>query len=541
MVAFLSILIGALMTELSSAFLVSNTLDGRMQREATDSSAVELGLYQLANSAVPPVCVRDSRGPWFVASLNGSPAAVTQSCTSIVPDSNNALAAGSFRVNGYHEVTAVHNGYVVGDQSGIVRSYPFGSTVAEWSIATGAPVTGTPFALPDPGDYPDIGLAVPSASTTTACGGHCVLLYNQRATGTPPFACALAADGQVTGQPAGEVAPTGTTPYFPGFIFFGDAAGSFLVMDGASDGTCTEEAAVDSLGGSVVGQPLVYTGTTTKHAGTTTRTAEIFALVTSTTATWVQELQYSETTSSSGTTRALVAVSPTTGVPVGGQAGESGPSAAPPPMGGTVRFAVVGATGQIATMRISVTSSPQGPEYTVGNGSTNAVGGPVVAAPYWCPCPGGDAIGVGSTNGSFFMYDTNLNLTHRFRGTAAIRTTPAADANGDWYFGADDGNVYDVEVPATGMPMFNAAVFPGGGMVLSSPIEAGCGTELCVYFGSTAQSSMVRIGTIRIIDLQACVTSAPSTVSCSASPRLWARARIGPAGISVVGWSYYSP
>lgn len=546
MVAFLSILIGALMTELSSAFLVSSALNGRVQREATDNSAVELGLYQLANSAVPPVCVRDNRGPWYVGSLNGNPAAVTQSCTGIVPDADVALPGGAYNVNGMHEVTAVHNGFVVGDSNGMLRSYPFGSSSAEWTIATGGAVTGPALGLPDPNDYPDIGLAVPDADSSTGCSGHCVMLFNQRATGAPSRVCVMPSVSTVINQPAAEVAPSGS-PSFPSYVFFVDSDGHLYVYDGSSDGSCAAQADLEtSLGGTIVGQPLVYTGVSTSKSSTDTKTADIFAVVSGPTWTNLDEWQYAETTSASGTTKSLVAVA-STGIPVDGQASVSGPSGAPS-LGATVRLAVAGASGQTAFGRITVSSSKQGPVYALSSSGGPGVGGPVVAAPYWCHCPGGDAIGVGSANGSFYLLDTSLNLTHDYSVGAPIRTTPTADVNGDWYVGADDGNVYDVEVPTTGMQMFNAAVFPLGGAIRSAPVEGACGTGICLYFGSsTAGGAFVKIGTIRIIDLRACVTSAPSSVSCSANPRLWTRAKIGPAalvggsGISVQGWSYYSP
>jgi len=64
-IAFLAILLGSIMSELTSSFLVSRTLVTRVQREATVTSAVEVGIHQLQSSAAPAVCARDSRGPWF--------------------------------------------------------------------------------------------------------------------------------------------------------------------------------------------------------------------------------------------------------------------------------------------------------------------------------------------------------------------------------------------------------------------------------------------------------------------------------------------
>ena len=547
MVAFLSILIGALMSSLSTSFVISNHLNDRLQREATDSSAVELGLYELANSSVPPVCARDSRGPWFVASLNGSPAAVTATCTAIVPDANVILSGGSYTVNGIHEVTAVHNSYIVGDKDGWLRSYPFGGTSSEWSVATGGAITGPPLAQPDASDYPEVELAVPDARVSGGCAGHCVELYTQRATGAPTLSCVMASAATVSSQPAAEASPS-FSPNFPTYVFFGDAGGGLYVYDGSTDGSCAKQTEQQGLGGAVVGQPLVFTGSSTAKGQLLTTTAYVFVVVSSSSATQLQEWQYSETTSQvGGTTKALTEITAVE-LPIGGQASESAPTSAIPTVGTTIRFAAAGASGQVAIGSISVGSSKRSPTYVLNASSAVAVGGPVASAPYWCVCPGGDSIGLGSTNGTFYLLDANLNVTHQYVGGSPIRTTPAADANGDWYFGADDGKVYDVEVPATGMQMFNAAVFALGGAIRGSPVEGGCGTGLCLYFGSsTAGSAFVRLGTVRVIDLRSCVTSSPATTSCAVNPRLWARAKIGaPAivggtGISVLGWSYYSP
>lgn len=69
-----------------------------------------------------------------------------------------------------------------------------------------------------------------------------------------------------------------------------------------------------------------------------------------------------------------------------------------------------------------------------------------------------------------------------------------------------------------------------------------------MYFGSsTAGGYFARLGSTRIIDLNACVSTASGSTSCAANPRLWAHLEVGsPAivggrGVYVQGWSYYSP
>jgi hypothetical protein len=176
----------------------------------------------------------------------------------------------------------------------------------------------------------------------------------------------------------------------------------------------------------------------------------------------------------------------------------------------------------------------------------------VTRAPYWCHCPSGEVIGVGDTNGTLYLLDGGLNPLWHYDGiadgTPAINTTPVADANNDWYFGADDGYVYDVEIPFSGAQMFKAARFGPGGAIRSSPVEVDCSSGPCLYFASTTSGGyFVRLGSTRVSDLRACVTSSPGSLACAVNPRLWARVTVGPPsvvggqGISVSGWSYYSP
>jgi hypothetical protein len=163
---------------------------------------------------------------------------------------------------------------------------------------------------------------------------------------------------------------------------------------------------------------------------------------------------------------------------------------------------------------------------------------------------------VGSSNGVLYLLTPSLAVAHTYDGTPdgrpAINTTPRADEDGDWYFGADDGYVYDVEVRADGSsPLFKAARFGPGGAIRSSPIVGGdaeCGDGPCVYFGSsTAGTYLARIGETRILDIRACVSVADGSTTCAVDPRLWARVEvglpniIGGSGVYVMGWSYYSP
>jgi hypothetical protein len=544
-VAFLSILIGALMTELTSSFLISGTLVNRMQVEATATSAVELGIHQLQGGSVPPVCARDSRGPWFLT-LNGNPAAVTQTCHEIVPDAVTQLDPGTFTVDGIHDTTAGRNRYLLSTDSGVLRSYPFGQAgPASWSLLIGGRPTAPPKPMVDSGGSPV--LLIPVADPD--CGGYCVALFNDPG-GRPAFRCDMPALTPAS-TPAAEVSASGSLN-FPDYAFFGTSgtAGSIYVYDANARGSCQQQASAP-LGGAAVGAPLVFPGLVDSNGKDTSISEEIFVVVTDSNSTDLQHWRYTEETqtchgcgSVTTTTMRLVATLPLTSA-LGANATGYAISSTVPTRGATLNLVVSSASGKLALVRIVVGS---GPSYAVPPvAATISLTGGVTHSPYWCHCPGGqNLIGVGTANGLLYVLNNALAVQWTYDGQPdgwpAINTTPMADANGDWYFGASDGSVYDVEIPVSGPQMFKAAKFGPGGAIGSSPVVGMCSSGPCLYYGSTtAGSYFARLGTTRVIDLQACVSSASGSTTCAANPRLWARAEIGSRGVYVQGWSYYSP
>jgi hypothetical protein len=547
-VAFISILIGGLMTELTSSFLASRVVATRVAREATVTSAVELGISQLQSRSVPASCAKD-RGSSQFLSLNGSPAAVTHACSAIVPDLTAAIAPGAFSVDGIHDTTAGRNRYLIGDSSGRLYSYPFGQTAPSWSILLGGALTAPPLAKLDTSNFPD-SLLVPVAEPGSACGGHCVELFDE-GSGTPGLRCTMGASSAVNGQPAAEVT-SGGSANFPDYVFFGDSGGHLYVYDASSNGGCSRTVAPASLGGAVVGTPLVFPGTVTRRGRVTTTTDEIFVLTTNGTSTVLHEYLYSE--ASDG--EVSFNEDDTQNLAVGGSAIGYDTSSTLPTPGSTISLVVAGATGRLAIGRIRVNSNKSGATYSISAGPSANLPGAISHSPYWCHCPDQDLIGVGSTNGFLYLLSTGLIVSWTYDGLAdgrpAINTSPAADANGDWYFGADDGSTYDVEIPVTGQQMFKAATFGPGGPIRSSPVVGGgadgCGSGPCLYFASsTSGGYFVRLGATRIIDLRACISTASGSRTCAANPRLWAQVEVGlPAvvgarGVYVQGWSYYSP
>jgi hypothetical protein len=552
-VAFLSILVGALMTELTNSFLISRTHVARMEREATLTSAVEVGIHQLQIRSVPPNCARDA-GSLPSLSLNGSPASVTLTCNGIVPDMTTALAPGSFVVDGMHDTTSGRNRYLVADAAGAASrlyAYSFGQTSPSWSLGLQGALTADP--LPKPGS-PAVLLA-PVARANSGCAGHCVALYSDGG-GAPVLRCIMPASTIVAGKPAIEAPANGN---FPSYAFFAGSGsgGALYVYEASAAGGCVQKAA-QNLGAGAVGAPLVFPGPSRQRAEVTTTTDDIFVLVSDGTSTNLQHWQYQEAVDSdSGVvtktltqvgTRSLTAL-------VGGRAVGYAISSNVPTNGAILTLAIAGASGRMGIAKITVSS---GPSYAVTTGAGIALATAISRPPYWCTCPGGQTlIGVGGASGRLYLLNPLLIIEWTYDGAADgfpdINSTPIADGNGDWYFGADDGYVYDVEVPAGPPPgqLFKAARFGPGGAIRSSPIVGttiGCSPGPCLYFGSsTAGSYFARLGITRVVDLQACVSSDPCSTTSVPNPRLWARVEVGsPAivggrGVYVQGWSYYSP
>ena len=550
-VAFMSILVGALMTELTNSFLVSRTLSTRVEREATVTSAVELGIHQLQTSSVPHVCAQDARGPWFLT-LNGSPSAVSETCTAIIPDLATSLSTSAVTVDGVHNTTAGRDEYIAATSSGRLNAYSFGQTSARWSVALGGTMTASLLPMVDSDGLPE--LMVPEAMAGSGCGGHCVVSMHYGA-GTPSFHCSMPASSAVTAPPAVEASPTGIRN-FPDYVFFaGSGAGANLyVFDGGADHTCGPRAST-ALTGGVIGAPLVFPGVVSIKGNSSSVSDEIFVLQGDGTASALAHWRYTEAVDKAGElTISLSEVASLSLTPqLGGSLAGYATSAASLARGGSITMAIAGTSGRIVLVRIS---ERNGPAYAMSLIGATGLSGGVTAPPFWCHCPGQDLIGVGSSNGVLYLLGTGLTILWSYNGAAdgspAIVSRPAPDVNGDWYFGAADGYVYDVEIPLSGQQMFKAARFGPGGQIRSSPVVGGasddCGPGPCLYFGSSSAGLFfVALGNTRVIDLRACISTAANSTTCYANPRLWARVEVGPAsvvggtGVSVQGWSYYSP
>ncbi len=518
-VAFLAIIAGALMTELSTNFLLSNALVNRVGTEATVNSAAELALSQLQNTALNSGCPTPS-----ALTLNGQTAAVSVvSCAPVVdqrslPALRSIASSAPFFIDASHVNVSGRDEYLAGDSGGAVFAYQYGQTSASWSLSLGGSVTGPPIAMPDVSESPNISDLVPISGATPppasgpACGSACVALLVE----DPPAApngqpqCYMTTAAPVTTAPA----PGGAS--FPALAFLGDASGRLYAESATETGLCAEQNRVQTPYGPVVGGPIILANGSK---------AEVFVVVDGPQS---HLLHYTYSSGRFGSLQDDLRLSTSGAI---GLAVEQ--NTAP------TRLAVTFSSGVVAILQIDSGFEPS----TV---AVSSVGSGVSDDPYWCHCPAGNLIGVAGTNGALYVLDTNLNLYASYAGGSPIRTSPSADGGGDWFFGADDGRLYAVQKPTGSTAMVLAGGWPYGraGAIRSSPIAAACPAGICIYFGSVDSNLYLVSLDARDAVLTTCISTAPPACS-GANPRLWTRVEVGVAGspqtVHVQGWSYYSP
>jgi hypothetical protein len=547
-VAFLAILIGGLLTQLTDAFVLSRDLATRVQNEATVSSAVELTINQLQsdvkNGAVPASCAQDARKPPGTLTLNGRSAVVRQEkCTAILPEVARSLAAGSFNVDGFHDTLV--NRYLVVNSSGTMYSYNFSTGTQGWQVAIGGQPTAPPSTMV--GANNSVYILAPVTNR--------LVVLNGPGGSAPTIRCSLAASGTVQTATAGVA--------FPRYVFFGDSSGKLYVYDTTSSNCGPAALTSKTVGGRVIGAPLVFSS----DPGESGSSDEVFILVTSSSGTSLQHWRYAEVCNDGegegggNCDNGRGNRQPT--LTSAGSISLNGPNAVGYDISGNaLPMSLIVATSSGRLDLAQITSS-----FNMSARASTTIPSTVASPPSWCSClvkapsTKQTLVGVGGANGTLYLYlvGNNLNsltLTYQYDGQAdgrpAINTSPMADSNGEWYFGASDGYVYDVEIPVTTaqtapFAMFKAARFGPGGAIASSPIVGACPSGPCMYFGSSSAGSyFARIGITRVSDLRACLSSADGS-TCVGIPQLWARAQVGPAtiwganGVYVQGWSYYSP
>ena len=540
-IAFLSIIGSALMSEISSQFLMTRNLVDQVTAQATVQSGMENAIAQLQARVVPFRCSTDQPNPIVLpAAVNNQWAAASQiTCRGIVPDAVRGLAAGGFTVDGTHVAIGAHRIYLVGDQNGNVYSYQFGQTAQLWTSSVSQAVTAPPNEMAFGGHFV---AAVPNGASVTFVNDF----GSSASTG-----CSVWTNSAVRARPGFG----GTS--FPTYTFFGDDSGSLYVADPSCQAQALPSAA---LGGRVVGSLLVLPGTVTTNQSVgacpdggdtevrvTTTTVDVIALVSSGSSSTLADIAYAQDVAGSDIDTCWITNSTRT-LSFGGATGVSFFAS------GNKTLAAVGfAGGQLQLATITASSAqgrPSGFTYSLAVGQSVLLGGAISRSPSWSP----NGSEVGAADGqSLVIFDSGLKQLFRYDGTAAINSSPAADIRGDWYFGADDGYVYDVEPPATGSAMFKAARFGPGGRIGSSAIVGspsdGCPGNVCMYFGDASMGSyFAQVGNIRVMELKSCITSGSGSTSCVSpsanNPSLWARLEVGDPtymqgrSVNVIGWAY---
>ncbi|HEX7263367.1 MAG TPA: hypothetical protein VF383_04225, partial [Candidatus Dormibacteraeota bacterium] len=116
------------------------------------------------------------------------------------------------------------------------------------------------------------------------------------------------------------------------------------------------------------------------------------------------------------------------------------------------------------------------------------------------------------------------------------------DGLGDWYFGASDGNLYEVQKQGQGIAPIGT-YGTAGAPIGSSPVVGACQVGVCVYLASADTHAYEVSLDARNAVLTACI-SAQNMTCTGTNPRLWTRAEIGVSGnpqmVHIQGWSYYA-
>jgi hypothetical protein len=509
--AFLAIIAGALGTEISTNFLLSNALVNRVKTEATVNSAAELAINQLQGTPLNQTC--PGLGSYTV---NQQMAVVAYKSCALVVDRRTVQAQGGqdfvsvasssqFNVDGTLAQLGGLNDYVVGDSGGTVFAYGYGSAVPRWRRSLGGSVTGSPLVTLDPdnsGQFLDL---IPMSGCATST--FCVIVLSDNGGPNPSPRCSMPTVSAVVSRPAAG-------SRFPNNAFFGDTSGNIYAFDtsAAADGDCTTFVTA-SVANRVVAGPVVFA-----CGGCGSPTDYVFVLTTTGGSSSLARLTYTQNGLSNPTG--------SINFPWANAKGMAFDAA-------SMRLAISFGGGQVALVQLN------------SGGGMSQAASPVTLptgisrAPYWS----GSLIGIGGQNGSLYVLDTSLNTYASYTGSRRIDTTPVADGAGDWYFGASDGRFYEVQKLGAGTTMtlavsFGAASAPFG----SSPVIAMCPAGICIYVGSLDARAYLIPLDARDAVMTACINSCAGT---GPNPRLWTHIQVGVAGnsqtVHVQGWSYYSP
>ena len=512
MTAFIAIISGALMTELSTNFLVSHTMLNRVANQATDNSAIELALSRLQATQLNAPCPSLP-----TATLNNLTASATYlSCWPTVdvrsPQFKQIGSSNApFNVDGAHVQLGQLNDYIVGDAAGNVFDFPFGSATERWSLDLDGAVTAPPLVLARPGhsgQYLDV---IPlSSSPSCPMDGSCLnVTIDDTSFATPSQLCMI-----TTSSGAAPATQPAASPSVRGLVYFADGAN--LEADDLAGTACASKSSATISGNRpVVAGPIAFACA----SGCGQVVDYIYAVVSTASSSRLVEYTYDpkDGLESAGSWP----------LPWANASGIALQSATLP-----AGLAITFGGGGVALYRIG----SNGPTFL----NSQQVGGGIADAPYWCgSC---SLFGVGAQDGALHLFNSSLNPVPSYAGTgSAIDTTPATDGAGNWYFGADDGYVHEVQNQGGQMVEVNRYGDLGAA---GSSVEVGaCTTGICIYLGTLGNRLYLVPLNARDAVISACITTSPPTCS-GANPHLWANVEVGdrksPATVHVKGWSYYS-
>lgn len=512
MTAFIAIISGALMTELSTNFLLSHNLMTRMTNQATVNSAIESSLSQFQatplNSGCPSLQSVNLNSSWATPAYT--------SCWPTVdvrsPQFNRiASSSGTFSIDGTHPQLSGLNDYVVGNAAGTVFDYRFGSKMPRWTLSLGGSLTGPPLVMPNPDFSSQFLVLIPLSGPACSPFSYCLNVRSDDNTAkTPSLRCTIAASGgAVLSQPV-------ASPGIGGFAYYADG-GSLEVKDFTA-GECESVYQVTIPGGQrVMAGPIAFR--CVNGCGSTAD--ELYAVVSDNVSSRLVSYR------SSG----QLTFSSSLALPWGSVSGIAISSNTLP-----ASMVITFDGGGVALVRISTSGG-----MTLAN--SISVPGGITDAPYWCTqC--GNLVGVGARNGGLYLFDSSLNpFATPYVVAAPIRTTPSADGAGTWYFGADDGYVHEVQVQA-GPVMTQVTSYGVMGQAGSSVQVGGCSIGICVYLGAVDSNLYLVPLDARDIVITACITTSASSPCSGATPRLTAKIEVGAAGnpnaVHVRAWSYSS-
>ena len=493
-VAFLAIISGALMTELSTNLLLSRALVHRVGNEATLNSAMERALDQLQATALINGC--PSLSP---VNLNGRTAAISYtSCfpavdTATQPQFTTFDSSSPFNIDGTHDVVNGQDLYLVGDSNGNVYQFRFGSTSPLWSRNLRSQVTGPPLMMPDGSNR--ISDLIPLSGSACQFFSACVELLTQSLSGSPFDSCVMRANASVTAQPAAGVA-------FPGIAFFGDRNGTLFAYAATQSGNCDfQDSATISGSSAIVAGPVVFRNGTRD---------EVF-VVTSRGASAGQLLRFDYRGGFNPSLTAAGTLTLPFANPVGLAIEKTTSTTEKTTL--PVRLAITFAGGQVAMARIDTS-------FNLSILATATLGAGVARAPHWCWCAGANLIGVAGLNGTLYVRDdSNLGAVASYAGGSPLRTTPASDGVGDWFVGADDGLLHEVQQLAGQPTMVQRATYGQGGARVGSSVQVGtCTIGICAYMGALDSNAYIVALDARKAILTACLSTTPPACSSDQPP-----------------------